>query len=252
MLKLGLIKLTSCSGCINELITALVSDPDVAKAYEVAHFVELGVVNEEGPFDILFVEGSIVTEEQEKHVREFRDKAKFVVALGTCAVLGGVQALRVDEDLDVVKKSVYPHPEHVNALDMVKPLDSVIPVDYIIAGCPADSQAISLLLKKYALGGLPIALWESVCGDCKRKGIACLLVAKGIPCLGPITMGGCGALCPSFGRGCYGCYGLKSYDVDKDRVQKVVEVLRPLGFDEVLILTLLKGFGFKSYRSVLR
>lgn len=252
MLKLGLIKLASCSGCINELITALVSDPDAAKAYEVVHFVELGIVNEEGPFDILFVEGSIVTEEQERYVRRFRDKAKFVVALGTCAVLGGLQALRVDEDFEIVKKNVYPHPEYVDVLNTVKPLDNVVPVDYMITGCPANSQAIALLLKKYALGGLPIALWESVCGDCKRKGVTCLLVAKGIPCLGPITMGGCGALCPSFGRGCYGCYGLKSYDVDKNRVRKMVEILRPLGFDEVLISTLLKGFGFKSYRVVLK
>lgn len=48
---------------------------------------------------------------------------------------------------------------------------------------------------------------HSVCLDCKRRGTVCVEVAQGIPCLGPVTQAGCGAICPAYDRGCYGCFG---------------------------------------------
>jgi coenzyme F420-reducing hydrogenase gamma subunit len=57
------------------------------------------------------------------------------------------------------------------------------------------------------LGVAPRDNADKVCTECKRRGYPCVLVSRGIACMGPVTRAGCGALCPSIGRDCYGCYG---------------------------------------------
>lgn len=252
MVKMGVVKLTSCSGCINEVLYSLALEPKLAEAYDVRYFIELGKESENEEFDILFIEGSISTREQEEYVKVLRSRARFLVALGTCSIMGGIQSLWAEEDLNIVKKAVYVNPDYIEVLNEIKPLDDIVSLDLIVPGCPVNRLAVVSLLKKFALGGLPIVLWESVCGDCKRGGILCVSVSKGVPCLGPITLGGCRALCPSFGRGCYGCYGLRWYDLDKHKVDKFIEVVKQLDLDEKSILTFLKGFGFKAYREIHR
>ncbi|MEM2627571.1 MAG: hypothetical protein QW775_04915, partial [Ignisphaera sp.] len=189
---------------------------------------------------------------QESLLRSIREKAKFVVAIGTCAAFGGVQALRVGENLDTVKGSIYPNPGYVDVYSDVKSIDSIIRVDFVFPGCPVNGNAIASFLRKYTLGGLPITFYESVCGDCKRRGIECVMVSKGIPCLGSVTNSGCGAICPSFNRGCYGCFGVKSFDIDKDKLKIFTDALTKLGIGKKEPQILFKGFSYKVYSTLTR
>lgn len=248
MYRMAIVKITSCSGCINELIYSLISSPTIFNNYKIVYFTELVDSVELGEdIDIVFIEGSIVNSKQENIVRDVRKRAKFIVLLGTCAVFGGVQATRVGENIEVVKGSIYPNPSYIDVYNDVKSVDSVVQIDFVFPGCPVNGEAIAMFLKKYALGGLPIAIHENVCGDCKRRGVECLAVSKGVPCLGPVTSSGCGAICPSFNRGCYGCFGIKMFDLDKEKLKNFVNVLKRLGMAEGDIEVLLKGFSYKFY-----
>lgn len=252
-MKVAVIKLTSCSGCIQEVVKAIALNPKLLDVYEIAYFNEVtDPVENTGKYDIVFVEGSITTKEQENIVKMLRDSTDFVVAIGTCAVHGGIQALRVGESIEDVKAYVYPRPELIEVENDVKPLTSTTKVDIYIPGCPVDGNAVKSLLEKFARGGLPIPIPESVCGECKRKGIQCLVVSRSTPCLGPLTISGCGATCPSFGRGCYGCYGLRGFDETLINVGNYIDLLSKLGLDRETAFSLLRAFSFKEYNRLVR
>lgn len=245
---LAIIKLASCSGCLNQVVRALASEEKLLNFYNIVLFDEI-TERLEMPkkIDLLLIEGSTVTREQEEVVKKFREISDFVVAMGTCAVQGGVQALRIGDDVEKVKAYVYPNPEHIDVNKDVKPVDNVISVDMFIPGCPVNHEAIASLLKKFVSEGLPIAIPESVCSECKRKGIVCVMVAYGIPCLGPITISGCGAICPSFGRGCYGCFGLKDFDLDNSKLKMFAQQLKDLGMDNDRFEQTVKAYSWKTW-----
>jgi coenzyme F420-reducing hydrogenase gamma subunit len=251
MYRVAVVKLTSCSGCINEIVYAFTFS-DIVSKYRIEYFTELVDVEEMGGVDIVFIEGSISNKHQEELVKSVRAKAGFVVAIGTCAVMGGVQSLRVGSDVNDVKKAVYAEPQYIEVYSDVKPVTDVIKVDFVIPGCPINGSALTSFLRKYAFGGLPIAIHESVCAECKRRGLECVLVARGVPCLGPVTISGCGAICPSFGRGCYGCYGIKYFDLNREKLEAFSRRLTELGMDRDDIDVLLKGYGFKVYSAIMR
>lgn len=251
-MKLAVVKLTSCSGCINEVIKAIALNPRLLDVYEVAYFNEITDPVESNKYDIVLVEGSITMREQESLVKAFRDSTDFMVAIGTCAIHGGVQALRVGEDVEAVKAHVYPNPKLVEVEDYVKPITAVAKVNFYIPGCPVRGDAVKLLLEKFARGGLPIPIWESVCGECKRRGIQCLVVSRRVPCLGPVTISGCGAICPSFGRGCYGCYGLRGFDETPTNVGNYIDLLSKLGLDKEAADYLLRAFSFKEFNKLFK
>jgi coenzyme F420-reducing hydrogenase gamma subunit len=251
MYRVGVVKLTSCSGCISEVVYAFTFD-DILKNYDIVYCTELTDVESLGEVNVALIEGSVSNKHQEEVVKSVREKAKFVVAIGTCAVMDGVQSMRAGADINEVKKTVYPHPEYIDVYEVPKPLTDVINVDFVFPGCPINGDALVQFLRKFALGGLPVAMYESVCAACKRKGLECVAVSKGIPCLGPITNGGCGALCPSFGRGCYGCYGLKLFDLSKDKLDAFMRRAIELGIGKEDIEGLFKGFGFKVYSSLVK
>lgn len=245
--RLGVVKFTSCSGCVLQVLIALAATGPFRNLFEIAYFKELGIVDS-GPYDVLLVEGSVSTQRQVEELEKLRSQAEFLVAVGTCAIQGGVQALRAGCDLEMVKSSVYPSPEHVDVLPEPAPLSDYVRVDYAVPGCPVEASFVARFLVKVALGGLPIELYESVCADCKRSGFECVLVARGEPCLGPITRGSCGALCPSSGRGCYGCFSVKSVDVDSSRLAWFKKVLESMGLDPGLFETLLKAYSYGMQR----
>lgn len=174
---------------------------------EVAHFLEASSRVEHGPYDLALVEGSVSTPREVELLREVREKSRIVVAFGSCAVYGGVQALRNWMDPSDVKARVYPNPDWVQALDKSSPVSEYIKVDYSISGCPPDGRQLMSVLKQILTGRRVYYREEGVCQECKRRGNVCVMVARGIPCLGPVIKEGCGALCPSYGRGCYGCFG---------------------------------------------
>lgn len=243
--RVGVVKFTSCSGCVLQVLTALMSPGLLGERVEVAYFKEMGVV-EKGPYDLIFVEGSVSTRKQVEELERLRSEADFLVAVGTCAIQGGVQALRAGYEFKEVKSAVYPEPGLIDALPEPAPLSDYVRVDYAIPGCPAEAHTLSQFLVKFALGGLPIELYESVCSECKRRGYECVMVARGEPCLGPITRGSCGALCPSRGRGCYGCFSLKPVDVNSARLAWFRETLASLGFEPAWLDALLKAYSFRA------
>jgi len=250
-LAVGVFKLTSCSGCLNELVYTLVKHPELMTKLDVKYFTEVQDRAELSEMDLAIIEGSIVNKEQENLVKRVRSLAKQVVALGICASLGGVQSLRVGEDLDKVKRFVYPVPEYIDVYSSVKPLSDVINVDVEIRGCPVNGENLLRVLRGLVEGGsMPVQVYEVVCDECKRKGIQCLLVSRRVPCLGPITAAGCRALCPSFGRGCYGCYGVAEKHLTKDKALEFAKMLEELGMPLEDFKAFLKAYSFRFFREL--
>lgn len=246
MVKVLVAKLTSCSGCLSELIYAL-THSDIKANYNVTYFTEILDIDKISDAELAFIEGSVTTKHQEEFLKNVRSRVEFLVALGTCALMGGVQSLRVEGRIEDVKKIVYPEPRYINVLGEVRSVDSVVKVDFAIPGCPVNGDALVSFLRKYALGGLPVAIYETVCSECKRRNIPCVVVTRRAPCLGPVTNSGCGALCPQFSRGCYGCYGLKFFDITREKIEALLDRLVEFKVDESNLRAVLLAYSFKLY-----
>ena len=208
-LSVGIVKYASCDGCQLSLLDLEDELLDVVGTFDIVEFPEASSIRSHGPYDVLLVEGSISTEDQRREIVELRGKTKTLVTIGACASYGGIQALRNWVDHDVVRAAVYAHPEYIESLATATPVREHVKVDAELHGCPINQDQLRELLASVALGRRPQIREEAVCLDCKRRGNVCVLVASGVPCLGPVTQSGCGALCPTFARGCYGCFGPK-------------------------------------------
>ncbi len=246
----AIVKLTSCSGCINEFLYTIASYPELLRSVSIVHATEFQDLNTLEDIDVALVEGSVVTQHQEELVKEVRSRARTLIAIGTCATFGGIQAGRVGEDLRKVILASYPNPDFISALPDVKSLDRVVKVDFNLSGCPVNGDALARLLVKVILGGSEVPIAESVCSECKRVGVLCVMVSRGVPCLGPVTLGGCGAICPRFGRGCYGCYGLNTTVVDGERLARFSEVLEKVGMGRGDLEAFLKYFSFSALTKI--
>jgi coenzyme F420-reducing hydrogenase gamma subunit len=133
--------------------------------------------------------------------------SKVLVTIGTCATAGGIQALRNFRDVEEVRALVYARPEYIDTLATSTSVAQHVPVDFELQGCPVHKGQLLQVVSAFLNGRRPTVPAHSVCVQCKSRGTVCVTVARGTPCLGPITHAGCGALCPSFDRGCYGCFG---------------------------------------------
>jgi coenzyme F420-reducing hydrogenase gamma subunit len=208
-LTVGIVKFASCDGCQLSLLDLEDELLDVVGKFDIIEFPEASSLRSEGPFDVLLVEGSISTADQLREILELRGKTRTLVTIGACASYGGIQALRNWMDHDAVRAAVYAHPEYIESLATATPVREHVKVDAELHGCPINQDQLRELLASVALGRRPQIREEAVCLDCKRRGNVCVLVASGMACLGPVTQSGCGALCPTYGRGCYGCFGPK-------------------------------------------
>lgn len=251
MIKLALVKLTSCSGCLFTAVLSIATSKTLAEAYEIVYSREIGIVKDNW-FDLSLVEGSVMTQEQERFIKELRSRTSFMVALGTCAILGGVQSRGIPEPDGPEESSIGPQLDNAVSYPRPRPLPSVVQVEYAIPGCPVSDIVIGDFLLKYSIGGLPIERHENVCAECKRRGIECVLISRGVPCLGPVTNSGCEALCPSRGRGCYGCSGLRRPDLDSHRLEVYIERLGETSISREDVETLLTSFGYDLYRRLVK
>lgn len=205
--RLAVYKFSSCDGCQLSLLNLEDELLDLVGAVEIAYFLEARRQELPPPYDIGLVEGSISTPEEEQRIRRIRQDCKFLVAIGACATSGGIQALRNWAEIDEFTRAVYPTPQYIRTLDTATPIASHVFVDFELRGCPVSSEQLLELVTAVLAGRRPQIPAHSVCIECKRRGIPCLLVAGAQPCMGPITHTGCGALCPAMGRPCYGCFG---------------------------------------------
>jgi sulfhydrogenase subunit delta len=205
--RLAVYKFSSCDGCQLSLLDCEDELLAVAGAVEIAHFLEARRRVLPGPYDVALVEGSITTPEEVERIKEARRQSKLLVAIGACATAGGIQALRNWADVDEFTRAVYATPAYIRTLDRSRPLSDIVPVDFELRGCPISKRHLVDLVTALLIGRKPQVPAHSVCTECKRRGTVCVMVADGVPCLGPVTQAGCGAICPAYARGCYGCFG---------------------------------------------
>ncbi len=200
-------KFASCDGCQLSLLDCEDELLAVAGRVDLAMFPEATSRMVDGPYDVSLVEGSITTPHDAERVRQFREQSGLLITLGACATSGGIQALRNGRDIAEYVANVYAHPEFIATLATSTPIADHVTVDLELRGCPIDRRQLIETISAVLAGRPPRLPTTSVCVECKARANPCLLVARGTPCLGPVTQGGCRALCPSYDRGCYGCFG---------------------------------------------
>ncbi|MGE5777759.1 MAG: oxidoreductase [Hyphomicrobiales bacterium] len=205
--QLAVWKFASCDGCQLALLDCEDELLAITEEIEIAHFVEASRTRIPGPYDLSLVEGSITTPADVARIKDVRRESKYLVTIGACATAGGIQALRNFGDVDEFVRVVYPRPEHITALARSSPIADYVAVDFELRGCPIDKRQLIEVIAAFLNGRQPVVHTHSVCMQCKMRGTICVMVALRTPCLGPVTQDGCGALCPSYGRGCYGCFG---------------------------------------------
>jgi sulfhydrogenase subunit delta len=225
--KLAVWKFASCDGCQLSLLDCEDELLKLANAVEIAYFLEAtsGVVR--GPYDLSLVEGSITTVEDAARIQHVRKVSKKLVTIGACATAGGIQALRNGRDIGEFLSLVYATPEYVSTLATSSPISEHVKVDFELRGCPIDKRQLLEVIQAFLHGRRPAIPLTSVCTECKQRGTVCVMVARRAPCLGPVTHAGCGALCPAYDRGCYGCFG----PMESPNMDALTRQLRVLGMD---------------------
>lgn len=207
--KLAVWKFASCDGCQLSLLNCEPELLAVADRVQIAYFLEASRAVVKGPYDLSLVEGSISTPHDAERIHQVRRASKRLVTIGACATAGGIQALRNFGQLKDWAGLVYPNPAYLATLNKSTPIADHVFVDFELRGCPINKHQLLEVLSAFLHGRKPNIASESLCMECKRAGLVCVMVARGTPCLGPVTHAGCGALCPAYARGCYGCFGPK-------------------------------------------
>lgn len=200
-------KFSSCDGCQLALLNLGPELLRLTELLDIVHFAEAGPVDEDATADIALVEGSISTAAERERIRHVRERSRYLVAIGACATAGGLQALRNVHDVQAWAADIYARPEHVEALDTATALAAHVRVDLELWGCPVNSRQVLAAVRSLLSGTVPAPDRDKLCLECKRRGTVCVVVAQGLPCMGPVTNTGCGVLCPTQGRDCYACYG---------------------------------------------
>lgn len=205
--RLAVWKFSSCDGCQLQLLDCEDELLDLAGRVDISYFLEASSATGRGPYDLSLVEGSISTPDDVRRIQRVRRMSHHLVTIGACATAGGIQALRNFSSLRQVAMAVYPRPELLSSLETSTPISAHVPVDLELHGCPVDRRQLLEVITAFLARRRPVVPGHSVCVECKSRGTTCVLVAGGTPCLGPVTRAGCGAICPAYGRGCYGCFG---------------------------------------------
>lgn len=205
--RLAVFKFASCDGCQLSLLDAEDDFLSLCEMVDISHFAEVSSHIQPGPYEIALVEGSITTEEDVLRIQQVRHDSHFLITIGACATAGGIQALRNWGNIADMVRTVYPAPEFIKTLATSTPIAKHVHVDFELHGCPINPHQLVDVLVAVREGRRPRVPAHSVCLDCKRRGNVCHVVTQSVPCLGPVTQSGCGAVCPTYNRGCYGCYG---------------------------------------------
>ena len=205
--KLAVWKFASCDGCQLSLLDCEEELLAIAQEIEIANFAEATRAVIKGPYDLSLVEGSITTPDDAERILKIRRQSKYLITIGACATAGGIQALRNFKNVKDFISIVYANPEYIDTLGKSTPIADHIPVDFELRGCPINKKQLVEVINAFLNHRKPVTPAHSTCIECKLSGAVCVMVARGTPCLGPVTHAGCGAICPAYNRGCYGCFG---------------------------------------------
>jgi coenzyme F420-reducing hydrogenase gamma subunit len=200
-------KFSSCDGCQLAFLNLGEDLLALAERVDLVHFAEAGPLDPDTDVDVAFVEGSVSTPDDLERIQHIRRHSRLLIAIGACATAGGIQALRNGADGAAWVAQIYRHPEAIASLERSTPISGHVKVDFELWGCPVSGAQILAVVNSLLLGVAPRDNADKVCTECKRRNLTCVMVSRGIACMGPVTRAGCGALCPSLGRDCYGCYG---------------------------------------------
>ena len=205
--SLAVWKFASCDGCQLSLLDC--EDELLALAGEItiANFPEASREVLPGPYDLSLVEGSITTAHDKERIHAVRKQSRHLVTIGACATSGGIQALRNFKNVNDFIDIVYASPEFIDTLETSTAIADHVTVDFELRGCPVNKQQLLEVIIAFLHDRKPTISTHSVCIECKQRGTPCISVTQGVPCLGPVTQAGCGAICPAYDRGCYGCFG---------------------------------------------
>ncbi len=237
--KLAVWKFASCDGCQLSLLDCEDKLLAVAGELEIANFPEASRLVQKGPYDVSLVEGSITTAHDAERIHQIRKMSKVLITIGACATGGGVQALRNFQDVNEFVRIVYASPQYISTLKTSTPIDEHVFVDFELRGCPISKSQLVEVICAFLNGRKPNIPAYSLCVECKRQGVPCVMVSQGIPCLGPVTQAGCGVLCPSYNRGCYGCFG----PMERPNVAACCEQWSKLGADNGEIMRVMRTFN---------
>ena len=237
--KLAVWKFSSCDGCQLSLLDCEDELLAIAGVLEIAHFPEATSAEVEGPYDISLVEGSVTTPHDAERIHEIRAQSALLVTIGACATSGGIQALRNFADVKEWIPVVYASPEYITTLETSTPIADHVKVDLELRGCPISKAQLLETVLALLHGRRPNLASTSVCFECKARGTTCVMVAHGTPCLGPVTHGGCNAICPAYNRGCYGCFG----PMESPNIPALAAQWRALGVDDAGIVRALRTFN---------
>lgn len=237
--RLAVFKMSSCDGCQLSLLDAEDELLDVLGAVEMAYFPEASSKMLHGPYDIGLVEGSITTPRNVEEIRQIRKECKLLITIGACATAGGIQALRNWKDTREFTKIVYASPEFISTLDRSLPVSSFVSVDFELRGCPINKYQLIEVLNAFLNRRKPNIPSHSVCIDCKLKGNVCIMTSQNQMCLGPVTHSGCDALCPSYNRGCFGCYG----PMDSPNTSALANQFKQMGYGKFDIMNIFRSYN---------
>jgi sulfhydrogenase subunit delta len=231
-------KFASCDGCQLSLLDLEDELLSLAGAVDIAYFREATSKESKGPFDLSLVDGSITTPHDVERIREVRRRSRRLVVLGACATVGGIQALRNFQDVKEMAALVYARPDYLQTLEHSKGIAEYVPVDFELRGCPPNKHQLLEVVSAFLIGRRPRVASHSVCVECKLRGNVCVMVT-GTPCLGPVTHAGCGALCPTYQRGCYGCFG----PAEAPNTASLARAFRAAGVPEVDVMRVFRTFN---------
>ncbi len=237
--KLAVWKFSSCDGCQLSLLDCEDELLAIADGLEIAYFPEATSGEVEGPYDVSLVEGSVTTAHDVERIHEVREQSGLLVTIGACATSGGIQALRNFANVRDWIPLVYASPEFISTLDTSTPIGDHVPVDLELRGCPISKAQLVETVSALLNARRPLVPTTSVCMECKARGTACVMVAQGTPCLGPVTQAGCGAICPAYGRGCYGCFG----PMESPNIKALARQWQELGVGDDGMLRALRTFN---------
>ena len=237
--RLAVWKFASCDGCQLSVLDCEDELLALAGAIDIAHFTEASSADVKGPYDLSLVEGSITTPHDAERIHKVRRASRYLVTIGACATAGGIQALRNFANVNEFISIVYASPQYIETLRTSTPIAEHVRVDFELRGCPINNRQLLEVVGAFLNGRKPNVPSNSVCLECKRRGTVCVMVARGTPCLGPVTHAGCGALCPSYDRGCYGCYG----PMETPNTGSLAEAWRQLGAKEQDLVRVFRTFN---------
>lgn len=241
-------KFSSCDGC---QLTLLNMEDDLlalAELVDIAFFLEASRTARPGPYDISLIEGSVTTEHEVSRLQKIRSESTKLIALGTCATAGGIQALRNFADADAFASAVYPNPGYLHYLKTSKPISEYVKTDLELWGCPVNKAQVVEVIVAILANRRPNLPSYAVCMECKRRGASCVMVDSGVLCLGPATQAGCGALCPAMRRGCYGCFG-PARQANADALKRALQRMQKLPGDSQRLFRGISGYA-APFRSI--